>query len=118
MTRFPILNTHDLHKDFKYPDAYLRVLKSGLTNLEPWFFLDAQGQHTALLGLRQRYPLKDYIPFVRRQDNDDIACFALNGSHIVIVHGFASSGWEHRFISENFYDSLNMAVSDFIKLES
>lgn len=56
MTRFPILNTHDLHKDFKYPDAYLRVLKSGLTNLEPWFFLDAQGQHTALLGLRQRTP--------------------------------------------------------------
>lgn len=37
------------------------------------------------------------IPFARRDDNDDIACFEVGkGKSVQIIHDFASEGFEQR----------------------
>lgn len=67
-------------------------------------------------GLRERYPQRHLVPFARRQDNDDLACWEIapDGTRVVIVHDFAASGWERRTEFEGFNDWLRQAVEDLI----
>jgi hypothetical protein len=36
------------------------------------------------------------VPFARRQDNDDVACWDSDGHDVAVVHDFATPGWEQR----------------------
>lgn len=48
-------------------------------------------------GLQQRYPHRKLIPFARREDNDDIACFEVGKKdNVQIIHDFSSEGYEQK----------------------
>jgi hypothetical protein len=72
-----------------------------------------------LAGLTERYPTRKLIPFARRQDNDDIACWQVGANEeVFIIHDFASPGWEQHGQFASFYDWFRRAVEDLIEFDS
>lgn len=112
-----LLSPGDLPDGFAYPPEFLRVVELGLLQLEPWFVLRGDLLRRRLEGLEKRYPDRVYVPFADRQDNDDVACFTGSGSEVVIVHDFASPGWERREREPypDFHAWLRRAFDDFIR---
>lgn len=114
-----LLSPEDLPSDFWYPASFIRVVELGLTNLEPWHVLMGLQLGERARGLAERYPSRQLIPFASRQDNDDVACWepALGNDVVVIVHDYASSGWENRETYPDFFAWLRQAVEDMIDFE-
>lgn len=55
------------------------------------------------------------IPFARRDDNDDIACFEVGkGKSVQIIHDFASEGFEQRKEQGCFWDWFRDAIDKMI----
>ncbi len=109
-----LLPVTDLPDEFAYPPEFIRTVELGLLSLEPWWVLVGEQLHFTLSGLQKRYPEEIYIPFAARQDNDDIACWTETGLEIVIVHDFASAGFERQGGFPHFHAWLRAAVEDFI----
>jgi len=87
--------------------------------MEPWFVFDASEAIKKMNGLRERYPGRCLLPFAKREDNDDVACFdrAYPGK-AMIAHDFASPGWEHHSTLDSFYAWVRKAVEDMIEFDS
>jgi hypothetical protein len=102
---------------FKYPVSYVNFIKGELCDLDPWIFLDDEELVLYYDGLKERYHYKEVLPFACRLDNDDVACFDASvpsdDPKVLIIHDFASPGWEGRGECENFLEWLELA-----KLES
>lgn len=112
-----LLNAAELPEGFRYPHAFLRTVERGLLDLEPWRILVGDPLSTRHTGLRTRYPTRTLVPFAQRQDNDDVACFDLDTGMVVIVHDFASPGWEGRAAFDDFYGWLRHAINDFVAFD-
>jgi hypothetical protein len=115
MTMADILKSDELPKGFEYPHQFHRVVDLGLTNLEPWWIFDGQLLRERLAGLRRRYPDRNLVPFARREDNDDVACWDVSRRSVVVIHDFASSGNEQRLELPDFNAWFRMAVDDFLQ---
>jgi hypothetical protein len=107
----------DLPDGFTYPPGFIRVVELGLTNLEPWWIAQGERLLERFAGMSQRYPARPLIPFALRQDNDDVACWDVDRGGVVIVHDFASPGWEQRAELPDFYTWLRQAIEDLIAFE-
>jgi hypothetical protein len=114
-----LLPVEDLPSGFWYPPSFVRVVELGLTNLEPWHVLEGASLRERQDGLAQRYPTRELVPFAVRQDNDDVACWDLarGGDRVVVIHDFASPGWEDRGEYPDFYAWLRQAVEDLIDFD-
>ena len=112
-----LLSSADLPGGFVYPRAFVRVVELGLLDLEPWEVLVGRRLVERLDGLRARYPAYRYIPFATRTDNDDVACWEPDESptRVVIVHDWASPGWERQggFADVNAW--LRQVFEDFVE---
>ncbi|HET6293163.1 MAG TPA: hypothetical protein VFG33_07310 [Kribbella sp.] len=116
MSRF--IADQDLPAGFSYPASFLRVVELGLVDLEPWCILDGERLNERYRGLQERYQARELVPFARRQDNDDVACWDVSeGSKVLIIHDFADLGWELRQVLPSFYAWLRQAVEDLIEFE-
>ena len=73
-----LLSVEELPDGFSYPAEFLRIVGLGLTQLEPWWILDGDNLRIRHLGLQRRYPSRKLVPFARREDNDDVACWDLD----------------------------------------
>ena len=107
----------ELPAGFLYPPLFLRMLENELIELQPWQVLQGEALVWRHRGLRTRYPERVLVPFARRCDNDDVACWEGRGVRVVVVHDFASPGWERREELESFADWLRSALDDFIDWE-
>lgn len=117
MNSIEFLRVEDLDVSVSYPDELERVLKQGLVDLTPWRMMDREAAKQRLRGLRGRYSVK-YVPFAWRQDNDDIACLdPAQPGHVVVVHDFASEGYERRRAFDSFWDWFRAAIEDMIIFE-
>jgi hypothetical protein len=104
---------------FELPSGYFRVFELGLTNLEPWRFLAVEEFAVRYSGMASRYPNRLAIPFAQRQDNDDVACIVVDSNdhvrnHVLIVHDFASRGWEVNVDLESFWDWFIFAIKEMV----
>lgn len=117
LTLADLLSTGDLPEGFEYPREFIRAVELGLTNIEPWWIIDGDRLRTRFSGLRERYSSRSLIPFAVRQDNDDVACWDADAGKVVIVHDFASPGYEQRAELPDFYSWFRLAVEDFIGFE-
>lgn len=101
---------------FTYPPSFTRFAKGALPNLTPWRFLCAEEPEYFVNGLRKRYPSRRLVPFARRDDNDDVACFdaadTSGDPRVLFIHDFADPGWELRGTAENFEHWLRVAVDE------
>jgi hypothetical protein len=69
-------------------------------------------------GLQKRYPNRTLIPFAKRDDNDDIACFELNkADEVQIIHDFASAGYEQRKVYISFWEWFKEAIEEMINFD-
>ncbi|KOG53639.1 hypothetical protein ADK76_27090 [Streptomyces griseoflavus] len=112
-----IFSTQELPDGFNYPDGFLRAVESGLVGLEPWWLLEGRDLRTRMEGLRERFPDRRLVPFSRREDNDDVACWDLDSDTVRVIHDFAAPGRETRGEYASFYDWLRAALEDFIEHE-
>jgi hypothetical protein len=109
-----LLSAQDLDVEVTMPEEINRLASQGLTNLTPWHIMSRDLAQKRMKGLRARYRTK-YVPFAKRQDNDDLACIDPNiAGRVVIVHDFSSEGSEHHAIYDNFWSWFRAAVEDMI----
>ena len=93
MKTLELLTEKERPARFNYPRQFERLVKLGLIDLEPWYLLEGKSLRDTMAGLAQRYPERKLVPFARRQDNDDVACWQVEGGDdVYVIHDFASAG--------------------------
>jgi hypothetical protein len=114
-----LLTEDELPARWRYPAAFLRFVRHGLTDLEPWYILEGEPLRVRTRGLRERYPSRVLLPFARRSDCDDGACWdAREPVRVQLIHDFAAPGWEQRETLPDFYAWIRRAVEDMIEFDS
>ncbi len=117
LTEFEILGPKDLDVKVAMPSGLVRIVEQHLIDLTPWHVMPRELAAKRLKGLRQRYSRK-YVPFARRQDNDDLACIdPARPEEIVVIHDFASEGTETRQRFESFWDWFRTAIEEMIEFD-
>jgi hypothetical protein len=117
MSKLEMMRPTDLDVQLTWPPGLSRVVEQNLIDLAPWHIMPRDLAKKRLQGLRLRYTRR-YVPFARRQDNDDLACIdPEQPEHIVIVHDYASAGSERRQTFPSFWDWFRAAVEDMIAFE-
>lgn len=113
-----LLPIEDLPPEFSYPPAFVRVVELGLTELEPWQILTGDPLRDRYLGLSERYPSRRLVPLARRLDRDDVACWEGASREVIVIHDFASPGWEQVKELSDFNDWLRRAIEDLISFHN
>ena len=113
-----LLDEYERPNSFAYPQAIIKLLELNLINFDVWYFMDKESAKIRLAGLQKRYPSRTLIPFARRGDCDDIACFEVGeGERVFVIHDFASKGYEQREVYENVWEWLKDVVNTMIEFE-
>ena len=109
-----LLQENELPNWFEYPSELMVLINQKLFDFDPWVLLIDDRLKLRFEGVKKRYPNRKLIPFARREDNDDLACFD-ESMKVVIIHDFASVGFEGGKESIEFWDWLKIAVNDMIE---
>lgn len=108
----------ELPEWFEYPKPFKRVVRLELVDLEPWFFMNGARVAERMKGLKTRYPTRDLVPFARRGDNDDIACWERDkGETVILIHDFTTAGYEDRGTYPTFWDWFRSVVEEMIEFD-
>lgn len=102
---------------FEYPKEFLTLVNQNLLDFDPWIILLGDRLKERYKGLKSRYPSRELIPFARREDNDDVACWEKDKG-VVIIHDFASQGFEGGKETMTFWDWFRLIVNDMIDYNS
>ncbi|NLK77037.1 MAG: hypothetical protein GX284_04850 [Clostridiales bacterium] len=103
------------YQEFDYPESFLKILELNLLDYDVWYIMPKEQVETRIKGLKQRYPNRRLVPFARRDDSDDIACFEVGqAGRVFVIHDFASEGYEQRKIYEDFWEWFKDAVQEMI----
>lgn len=109
-----LLSENELPEGFIYPSDFLRIVQQGLVDFDPWIILQDKQLRTRYIGINQRFPNKSLVPFARREDNDDVACWQPNDiDSVYVIHDFSTLGYEKK-IKLSFWDWLRQALEDTI----
>lgn len=113
-----LIPKNELPQWFNYPDSFLKIIERNITDLNPWYILSKDLLKWRYNGLKERYPKQSLIPFAARYDNDDVACWEKsNPNKIVIIHDFASEGWERVMDYNDFWEWFKTAIEEMIEFE-
>lgn len=113
-----IFNINMVYKDYFYPEEYIKIIDLNLVDMSVWYLMEKEQVEVRINGLRNRYPKRKLIPFAKRDDRDDIACFEVGkGNKVQIIHDFASDGYEQRIEYESFWDWFRDAIEEMIQKE-
>lgn len=111
-----IYNINNVYDNYDYPKEFLKIVELNLVDFEMWYLMSTEQVEIRIKGLRSRYPSRKLIPFARRDDNDDIACFEVGrGNKVQIIHDFASEGYEQRKEYDCFWDWFRNAIEEMIE---
>ena len=111
-----IFNVQNIYAGYKYPEEFMKVVDLNLIDLDLWYFMPEKQVEDRINGLKDRYPKRKLIPFARRDDCDDIACFEVGkGNKVQIIHDFSSVGWEQRKEYDSFWSWFKDAVEEMIR---
>lgn len=112
------IDIEDLPEWFKYPDSFLKMVEQNITDLHPWHFLSNELLKSKFKGLNERYPESKLVPFAKRYDNDDVACWEESQpGKVVVIHDFASNGWERKENYDDFWMWFKSAVEEMINFD-
>ena len=113
-----LFNIKEIYSDFQYPACFVKAVELNLLDFEFWYVMTNEQVATRINGLMKRYPNRKLVPFARRDDNDDIACFEVGKEEKVqIIHDFASEGYEQREEYDNFWSWMKVAIDELIEKE-
>jgi hypothetical protein len=102
------------------PKGYQVAKDLNLVNLRPWHFVSDSEFDGLFEVVNKHYSVRTVIPFARRSDSDDVACFVSRdpeqeAGQIIIIHDFASPGYEVVARMKNFWDWFRQVVNDMIE---
>nr|WP_317360276.1 hypothetical protein [uncultured Tyzzerella sp.] len=105
------------YEGFKYPEELLKIIELNLIDFDLWFIcIETDFVEGWIKGLIERYPNRKLIPFAKRGDCDDIACFEIGKEGTVqIIHDFSSEGYEQRKEYKCFWDWFRDAIEEMIE---
>ncbi len=110
-----LLKIQNTFHGFSYSKAFLKAVELNLVDLDIWYIMDDKQVLHRMDGLQKRYPKRNLVPFARREDNDDVACFETGGGgKVLIIHDYANEGWEQRKEFSDFWSWFESAVEDMI----
>ena len=117
-----LYNSSNLPNWFELPSKLIDILSdgdffSGDYDFGPsWQLLRVETVDLWSEGLKKRYPKRSLYPFARRVCDDDVACFDLADKStlpkVIIIHDWASEGWEYRGTFNNFDAWLELAKEE------
>lgn len=109
MNNFPRLE--DFPGWLQLPNKYFELIQLSQNAFLPWYLINRDDYLTKRKGLQERYPSRELVPFAKHDYSDDVACWDRNKlSKVVIVHDYASPGYENRYIFESFDDWYNYVI--------
>jgi hypothetical protein len=98
---------------FTYPDNFLRAVQSGVYDIGPWQILEGKWLRVRTKGLKKRFPMRELVPFARRLDSDDVACWERASLPAVqVIHDFCAPGLEQRQAFPSFDIWLSAAQDE------
>ena len=101
---------------YEYPEAYKKLVELNLIDFDMWYLIESEQATRRYHDLKQRYPNRQLVPFARRDDNDDIACFEIGKGDVVqLIHDFASEGYEQRGEFQDVWEWLEFAIKEMIE---
>ncbi len=103
--------------DFEYPIEYIQILENNILLFKPWEIPLGERLISRFLGLKKRYPKRKVVPFAHRRDCDDVACFDVENKNIIVIHDYASEGWEYVGNFDTFWQWFRSAIEDMIMFE-
>ncbi len=113
-----LFDINKIYTGFQYPVSFVKAIELNLLDFEFWYFMSNEQVLMRINGLMKRYPNRKLIPFAKRDDNDDIACFEVGKEpKVQIIHDFASEGYEQRGEYANFWSWMKAAVDELIAKE-
>lgn len=102
--------------DFEYPESYEKIVDLGLVNFDVWFLMEKKQATSIYRGMQERYPNRKLIPFAKRADNDDTACFEIGKENkIQLIHDFTTEGFEQRGEFEDLWEWVEFAVKTMVE---
>lgn len=105
-------------QNFEFPSSYLKVVALGMMDFENWFLLSDDLVKNRHNSMKQRYKNRNLVPFAKRGDCDDVACFEIGqGERVFIVHDYADEGWERRQEFDDFWAWFISAIKELIEIE-
>ncbi|MBX2907360.1 MAG: hypothetical protein KF744_15045 [Taibaiella sp.] len=108
-----------LPSGFEYPKDYIVFLERDFKDILPWFVLQEDEIGRLRDGLSNRYPYRNLVPFARRRDREDVACFDIEkGNGIVIIHDYAGAGWEFVCEYSGIWNWFGQVAEDIIDYEN
>ncbi len=111
-----LYDASEKYPGFEYPAGLEKVADLELIDLDVWFILDAAFAKSYCESMSGRYPNRKLVPFAKRCDCDDVACFEVDKpGTIQIIHDFAEPGWEQRDTFSDFWSWFVSAVNLFIE---
>ncbi|AET59190.1 hypothetical protein HPL003_12165 [Paenibacillus terrae HPL-003] len=111
-----LLNAKELYDTFEYPESFQKVVELNLIDYDLWYLMSNEQVLTRIEGLKNRYPNRKLIPFARRDDSDDIACFEIGkADKVEIIHDFTGVGYEQRKEFETFWDWFKSAIDEMVE---
>ncbi|WIY63164.1 hypothetical protein [Bacillus arachidis] len=100
---------------YKYPESYEKLIELNLVDFDVWYLIESGQATRRYYDLKERYPNRSLIPFARRDDSDDIACFEIGkGSKVQLIHDFTSEGFEQRKEFSDFWEWVEVAMKEMI----
>jgi len=69
-----LLTKSEFPEWFNYPQEFLRIVDQDLLDFDPWIILQGERFRIRFHGMKEIFPKRELVPFVRREDNDDVAC--------------------------------------------
>ena len=96
------------------PEEYQILISQGLVNFDPWILMPRESVIKRMLKLHERFPGRKLFPFAKREDCDDLACWE-EANGIVVIHDFASPGFEGGQESYSFWDWFRKVVEEMIE---
>lgn len=101
---------------FVYPKPYDKLIELNLVDFDIWYLIESRQATRRYHDLEKRYPNRKLIPFARRDDNDDIACFEIGkGDKIQLIHDFAGEGYEQRGEFADLWEWVDFAAKEMIE---
>ena len=70
-----IFNAKEIYENYSYPEEFIKIVDLNLVDLDLWYLMNKEQVEIRIKGLKDRFPQRKLIPFARRDDGDDIACF-------------------------------------------
>jgi hypothetical protein len=113
--KIKLISSEKLPSWFAYPPDFLLAIQEGLYQIGPWKILTGDVLAVWSEGIKKRYPQRSLIPFYRRLDCDDVACWdEKTFPKVEIIHDFCTPGWECAGSFASFNAWLEAAETDAI----